>query len=166
MLISTLIVSPAVVGYWRSAWVLMDIHVLPTDPLMSALVSSIIGLCGHMFFSLSGKLFTEQFHPNRNRILYYVVSRSYTMCYAFVCVNGWRGPWYLLDFRPKSFIFMSTLISVVALIVVRALRNITAAPCVIVPDSVKGYFEVVTMFRISVSKNLTYQRTISDAKSG
>lgn len=151
MLISALIVSPAVVGFWRSAWVLMDIHVLPSDPLMSAIVSTVIGICGHIFFTLSGNFFTEHFHPNRNRILYYVVSRSYTVCYAFVCVNGWRGPWYILDLHSKNSIFISTLVGVIALIVIRALRNISASPCVMLTDGVKGYFEVITMFRISVS---------------
>lgn len=151
MLISTLIVSPAVVGFWRSAWVLMDIHVLPEDPLMSAVVSVVIGICGHMFFSISGKVFEDNFHPNRNRMLYYIVSRSYTVCYAFVCVNGWRGPWYILDMHSKNLIFISTLVGVIALIVIRGLRNITASPCVIATDGVKGYFDIVTMFRISVS---------------
>lgn len=151
MLIACLIVSPAVVGFWRSVWGLMDVLVLPSDPLMSAIASTVIGVSGHILFSVSGKLFTEHFHPNRNRILYYVVSRLYTMCYAFVCVNGWRGPWFLLDLHSKSSIFISTLVGVVALIVIRALRNISAAPCVVITDGVKGYFEIVTMFRISVS---------------
>lgn len=158
MLISALIVSPAVVGYWRSAWGLMDIHFLPSDPLMSAIVSTVIGVVGHMFFSISGKLFTQYFHPNKNRVLYYIVSRSYTVCYAFVCVNGWRGPWYLLDFHSKNSIFISTVVGAIALIVIRGLRNISASPCVIVTDGVKGYFEVATMFRISVSNNNKFKK--------
>lgn len=161
MLISILIVSPAVVGYWRSAWMLMDIHVLPSDTLMSAIVSTVIGVFGHMFFSISGNLFTQYFHPNKNRILYYVVSRSYTVCYAFVCVNGWRGPWSLLDMHSKNSIFISTLVGVIALIVIRGLRNVTASPCVIATDGAKGYFDTVTMFRISVSRyfsELSYEK--------
>lgn len=132
---------------------LMDFYLLPDDPFLSALISTAVGICGHMFFTVTGELFTDYFHPNKNRISYYVFSRSYTMCYAFVCINGWRGPWYFLEFKSKSSFLIMTLVGVVALIVIRGLRNITASPCVISTDGVKGYFEVVTMFRISVSNN-------------
>lgn len=151
MLISMLIVSPAVVGYWRSVWELMDIHVLPENPLISATVSFVIGVCGQVLFSLSGKTFTETFHLNRNRFVFYVVSRSYTVCYSFIGINSWRGLWYLFDMNSNRFIFMSTVTAVITLIVIRGLKNISSSPCVIVTDGVDGYFNVTTMFRISVS---------------
>lgn len=164
MLISVLIVSPAVIGYWRSAWGLMDIYVLPLQPLTSAIVSTVVGICGHIFFSMSGELFTQYFHPSKNRVLYYIISRLYTVCYALVCINGWRGPWYLLELLSENTIYISTVFSVVALIVIRGLRNISASPCAIVMDGVKGYFEVATMFRVSVSVTLTCNKLYRNQK--
>lgn len=130
----------------------MDIHVLPDNLLLSSVISTVIGISGHLFFSFFQKVFEDNFHPDKNRILYYLVSRSYTVCFAFVCVNGWRGPWYILDLHSKSSVLTSTMVGVVALLSIRGLRNVSASPCVIVNDGVKGYFGVVTMFRISVSR--------------
>ncbi|KAJ8944529.1 hypothetical protein NQ318_009692 [Aromia moschata] len=149
-LFAAFVLCPCVVGYWRSVWRLMDIYVAPHDHLFSALVSTAIGFFGHMVFSVFQKVFVRNFHPEKSRILFYIVSRSYTVCFAFICVNGWRGPWMLLDFYTKavfSTVLATTLVGVVALISIRALRNVSAPPCLIVNDDVKGYFEVATMFR-------------------
>lgn len=101
-LFSSLIVCPCIVGYWRSVWNLMGIYVFPKDEWLSAVISTTIGFAGHVFFSLTQNIFKEHFHPNKNRILYYTVSRLYTLCFAFICVNGWRGPWFLLDIHAKK----------------------------------------------------------------
>lgn len=153
MLISLLIVSPAVIGYWRSLWGLMDIFILPDNPFVSAAVSLVIGVCGQIFFSACGKLFMDNFHLNRSRTLFYVVSRTYTVCSSFVCISSWRGLWYLLDLNSTSSIFMSTVSAIIILIVIRGLKNISSSPCVITTDGAHGYFDFATMFRISVSGN-------------
>lgn len=151
LLISMLLVSPAVVGYWRSVWELMDVLVFPENALISATVSFVIGVCGQLFFSLSRKLFSKNFFLSRNRVVFYVVSRTYTVCYSFIGINSLRGLWYLLDMNSNRFIFMSTVTAVITLIVLRGLKNISSSPCVIVTDGVDGYFDLTTMFRISVS---------------
>ncbi|KAF2897801.1 hypothetical protein ILUMI_08388, partial [Ignelater luminosus] len=151
-LFSILIVTPGVVGYWRSIWELMEIYVYPENATISAIISTVIGIVGHLFFMLCQHMFERSFHPDNNRILYYVVSRLYTVCFAFVCVNGWRGPWTLLDLytdNDLTTIISTTVVGIVALVVMRGLRNVSAAPFSIATDQVKGYFEVVTMFRVS-----------------
>lgn len=156
-LFSVFLVTPAVVGYWRSIWEIMEFYVYPENTLLSAIVSTVIGFVGHLTFNLCQNGLTKYFHPNNNRMAYYIFSRFYTVCFAFVCVNGWRGPWALLDLYANDFYTITTMIlGIVALTVMRALRNISATPFSIVTDQVKGYFEVVTMFRISVSDNLLY----------
>ncbi|XP_060529868.1 uncharacterized protein LOC132704106 [Cylas formicarius] len=153
LLFSSLVVCPCVVGYWRSVWTLMDIYVFPSDKLLSSTVSIVIGTIGHLFFLTFQTVLEARFHPNRNRILFYVVSRTYTVCFAFVCVNGWRGPWDILSVQTNSDIknlTVMTSVGLVALISMRALRNVASPPCVIVNDNVKGYFEVLTMFRVTI----------------
>lgn len=152
---SAAVVTPAVVTFWRSVWELMGLYVYPDNELYGALISAGIGVFGHLLFALSQHYF-EYFHPDRNRVLYYVVSRFYTMCFAFVCVNGWRGPWTILDlYTEKDFttVMATTVVGVVALAAIRALRNVSAPPCSLVTDHVQGYFEVVTMFRVTVRNN-------------
>lgn len=154
LLFSAIIVCPCVVSYWRSVWTLMDIYVVPQNQLVSAVISTCVGICGHLFFLLFQKVLESNFHPDKNRILYYLVSRLYTVCFAFTCVNGWRGPWDILSVQTqKDFksLMVTTSVGLVALISMRALRNVSSPPCVIVNDTVKGYFEVLTMFRVPVS---------------
>nr|XP_023017835.1 uncharacterized protein LOC111506853 [Leptinotarsa decemlineata] len=153
LLFASLVVCPCVVGYWRAVWGLMDIYLAPFGDPYNGLISISIGMTGHLIFSIFQKVFERNFHPERNRIIFYLVSRNYTVCFAFICVNGWRGPWECLDFLSKTDMFSliaTTLVGVVALVSIRGLRNITAPPFLIATDDVKGYFEVMTMFRIQV----------------
>lgn len=153
LIISSIIVAPLVVTYWRSVWELMGIYVFPNDHLISIAVSAFIGIFGHLFFSLTQNLFQHHFHPDRNRIIYYIISRLYTVCFAFVCVNGWRWAWSLLDLYTKrelSTVITILFIGIIALAFMRALRNVSSPPCAIATDYVKGYFEVLTMFRVTV----------------
>ncbi|XP_066151731.1 uncharacterized protein [Euwallacea fornicatus] len=152
LLFSALVVGPCVVTYWRSVWNLMDVYVLPEHKLHSAAISTAIGLGGHLFFILFQKVLDKNFHPDKNRIWFYIVSRTYTMCFGFVCVNGWRGPWDLLTIQTQEdfkSLMVTTVIGLVALIAMRAVRNTSSPPCVIMNDAPEGYFEILTMFRIT-----------------
>lgn len=150
---SAIVVAPLVVGYWRSVWELMEVYVYPNNLLISSAISTAIGIFGHLLFALSQHSFQHYFHPDRNRISYYIVSRLYTASFAFVCVNGWRGPWNLLNMYTKrdlSTVITTSAVGVIALAFMRALRNISSPPFAIVTDYVKGYFQVLTMFRVTV----------------
>lgn len=152
VLISCLVVAPAVVTYWRGVWVLSQSYIFPSDPTVSAVTSTLVGYFGHLFFTFSQHFFAKSFHPDKNRIVYYLVSRLYTAFFAVVCVNGWRGPWSLLDLYTEmelTSVTAMTVVSLIALIVLRALRNVSAPPGGIAMDRVQGYFEVMTMFRVS-----------------
>lgn len=167
LLFSALVVCPCVVAYWRSVWTLMDVYVVPENMLISATISTIIGIGGHLFFILFQKILDRNFHPDKNRIMFYIVSRFYTMCFGFVCVNGWRGPWELLTIHTRDdfkSLIVTTLIGLVALVAMRAVRNVSSTPCLITTDGAQGYFEILTMFRVtpvSICCN-TFLETIKD----
>lgn len=150
---SALVVAPAVVAYWRSTWNITALYIYPSYPVRSAVASLGIGIAGHLVFGIVQNELTGLFHPDRHRIIYYVASRAYTACYAFTCVNSWRGAWELLDSYTEgdpSTVLATTAVSVVCLAVMRGLRNVSAAPFAISMDRVQGYFEVPTMFKTSV----------------
>lgn len=154
VLFSSLVVCPCVVSYWRSAWGLMDIYTQHLSSLTSAFLSSCIGLMGHGIFTLWQKELEANFHPDKRRILFYAISRTYTGCFAFVCVNGWRGSWNILDicFKNDALLLLATVtVGILALLCIRGIRNVTSPPYVIVHDDVKGYFEVSTMCKTGVS---------------
>lgn len=151
--ISAFLVAPLVVCYWRSVWHLMEIYVYQEDELLSACISTVIGIVGHIAFTLLQGFLENHFHPDKNRLLFYIFSRFYTVCYAFVCVNGWRGPWMLInkytDNGHKT-VLVTMCVAIVALGGMKTLRNVSAAPFALVTDYVNGYFQVATMFQAKV----------------
>ena len=156
---SCLVVAPAVVSFWRSVWELMGIYVYPEKPVISALISLTIGFAGHVSFCLIQVVLSSNFHPDKHRILYYVVSRIYTILYGIACVNSWRGSWLLLDMYTRfdqSTVITTTVVSVGILVLIRTIRNVSAPPFVVVYDSVDEYFTVPTMFRTSVRSSITF----------
>lgn len=159
-LISCFLVAPLVVCYWRSIWMLMQVYVFPQDEFFSALISTSMGIFGHIFFNVSQESFERNFHPDKNRLVYYVVSRLYTVCFAVVCVNGWRGPWILIE-RVSSGVetdLGSMVIAAVFLAAMKVLRNVSAPPFTLINDFVPGYFQVVTMFKMPVCSFLIYAK--------
>ena len=153
-LLSALAVSPAVVGYWRGTWMIMDHYVFPDQQVYSGWVSVSIGYLGHLLFTLVQAPMTRSFHPDQHRLSYYIASRVYTATFAFVCVNSWRGAWKLMEHHAGYGIgplMGITVVSVIALAATRTLRNISAPPFSIATDECEGYFQVPTMFRMSVS---------------
>lgn len=153
-LVSSLIVAPAVVGYWRGTWMIMDFYVFQHHPLYSSWVSFTIGAFGHIFFIFMERPLTRRVNPDVHRLEFYFVSRFYTLVYGFVCVNAWRGAWKMLDHYTGQEIWSvvaTTMVSVIALAAMRTLRNISAPPFAIITDIYEGYFQVPTMFRVSVS---------------
>lgn len=166
-LFATLIVTPLVVGYWRSVWGLMDLYLYPDDDVISGLASTAIGVGGHMVFTLNQFVLTRNFFPDKNRIAFYAVSRLYTVVFGVVCVNGWRGPWHLLHFQSKTeinSIIATTIVAVVALAATRTIRNIVSTPFGVCTDNAKGYFDVITMFRVSVSFKILFLTLAFDLK--
>lgn len=153
VLFSFFIVCPCVVGYWRGAWILMDIYTEKLTPLQSGLVSFSIGVVGNGVFTVSQKFLENNLHPDNNKIFFYIASRVYTICFAFVSMNGFRGPWSILDINECDMVGVSVIVTaIVALILLKAIRNVTTPPLVMNYDGVEEYFQVLTMFRTSVSE--------------
>jgi Fuseless len=152
----TFIVAPLVVGYWRGTWDLLGYYLYPDQPLISNLISLAIGIIGHMIFTVFQSCMTNHLRPDRCRLTYYFWSRCYTIVFGFVCVNGWRGGWQLIDMYTEmksSSIFLTTLTCLLILGALKSVRNITATPFVIIPDDANAYFEIPTYFKTSVRSN-------------
>lgn len=151
---SATVAAPAVVGYWRGTWGLSDIYIYPGDRVLSYISSVLIGFTGLFIFNLIQHLLDEFLHPDKHRLVYYIGSRIYTSVFGFCCVNAWRGAWQALDLyteQTTSTVFATTAVSLLALAIMRTIRNISAPPFSLSLDSPAGYFEVPTMFRVNVS---------------
>lgn len=151
---SAIVAAPAVVGYWRGTWGLNDVYVYPNQPVLSSLASIIIGLTGLFAFNVLQHGLDDILHPDKHRLSYYLGSRLYTSVFGFCCVSAWRGAWKALDIYTEltpSTVLATTTVSLLALGIMRGIRNISAPPFSLCLDSCPGYFEVQTMFRVNVS---------------
>lgn len=150
---ASVIVGPVVVIYWRGTWNLMTLWLYPDDVAMSAIGSCFIGTIGHFVCFYCQDALSKHVDKNRNRLTFMIVSRLYTAIYGLICVNGWRGPWALLDIYSTdsvSSLLLTILIATVLLIICKGLRNITSAPFGVSTDHSKDYFVAPTMFKSSV----------------
>ncbi|XP_051155003.1 uncharacterized protein LOC127277730 [Leptopilina boulardi] len=150
------VATPAVVGYWRGTWHLSHQYIYGNDIVSSALTSIAIGFIGLFIFNLLQNFLDHFLHPDKHRLCYYFGSRLYTYLFGFCCVNAWRGPWQALDLftdMSASTVFATTSVSILALAIMRAIRNIAAPPFSLSLDSCVGYFEVPTMFRANNSRD-------------
>lgn len=155
-LFSSLIVAPLVASYWRGTWNLLAVYLMPHNMIQSSVASLIIGIIGHLVFTIWQGSLRNHFDPNRHRLTFYCGSRLYTSIYGIVCVNCWRGGWQLIDHytaRDMKTIFSITIIAIIVLSAIKALRNVTAAPFVVVTDHSQGYFDVPTMYKKSVRRD-------------
>lgn len=152
---SAVVAAPAVVGYWRGTWGLSEAYVYRDDPKSSALVAMCFGFTGLFGFNLAQHYFNELLHPDKHRLSYYLGSRLYTALFGLCCVNAWRGAWIVLDQYTEGTaitVSLTTSISLLALAIMKTVRNVAAPPFSLSLDSCPGYFEVQTMFRVNVSK--------------
>lgn len=154
ILFSSFIIAPLVISYWRATWNLSGYVLFPNDTFSSALGSIIIATIGHFLFAFYQDKLSKTFHPDKHRITFLAFSRIYTAVYGFVCVNGWRGGWMLMDqyvplVVPK--LLAITILSAIILAYCKGLRNISSVPFAICTDNSKEYFVVPTMLKSSVN---------------
>jgi len=151
--LSTAVITPVVVSYWRITWKLMDVYLLPGHQLWSDIASAGIGFIGLFIFTFFQHRFMDYLKPRKHTVMYYVMSRSYTAAFAYSCINSWRGVWNIMDELTGTsppVVATSVAISIFSMAFMKTLRNIIAPPIAILTDDYDGYFEVPTLFRIGV----------------
>lgn len=150
---SCFVVAPLVISYWRGTWNLAEVYLFPGNKIKSSVASLIIGIVGHLVFTIGQGFLRDKFNPNRHRLTFYCASRLYTSIFGVICVNCWRGGWQLIDHytaRNMTTILSITIIAIVIMMLLKALRNVTATPFVVVNDDSHEYFDVPTMYKKSV----------------
>ncbi|XP_055836649.1 uncharacterized protein LOC129905230 isoform X2 [Episyrphus balteatus] len=148
--ISSVVIAPCVIAYWRGTWELMELILLPQYNGTSALISYVIGCFGHIIFTICQNSFKNSFDPEKKRLTYYLGSRGYTAIFGVICVNMWRGAWNICDLLTSKtslgVILLLTVVSLFILTATRTSRNLTAAPFVVAIDGRQMYFDISTFF--------------------
>ncbi|XP_050520645.1 uncharacterized protein LOC126894043 isoform X2 [Daktulosphaira vitifoliae] len=157
--LALLIITPAVVTYWRVTWMLFDTYLLPEYRTLSTVTSLCIGFFGVTIFTVVQYKLKTFVNSWRNSFSYYLVTRCYTALFGLACVNSWRGIWdgmNLLTGTSLPAVFTSVFLSIGILVVMGTLRNIIAPPVATLSDHYHGYFEVPTLFRKGGRSNTGY----------
>lgn len=155
MLISAFIITPFVNIHWRGAWDLLDIHLLPDYPAISALISAGVGYFMLYMFYLTQGYLQEFYEKNRHNIMGLLMTRLYTLLLALAYINQWRGLWNLLDLTSNEWYFLlgEAGISVTFLLVMRSVYNLNSAPFLIGIDT-DSYFLLDSKYSITVSNQI------------
>lgn len=100
---TSFVCGPLVVSYWRGTWNLSAEYLYHHDINKSSIASLVIGIIGHLVFTIFQDTFKGLFDPNDHRLTFYLGSRLYTSIFAIICVNTWRGGWQvkLLSYRDN-----------------------------------------------------------------
>jgi hypothetical protein len=157
MLIAAFIITPFVNIHWRGAWDLLDIHLLPEHPIISALISLSISLFMLYSIYISQNSFQSFYEKHRHNILGQIMTRMYTLIIAFAYINQWRGLWNLLDMTSNVWyhLVIETLVSILFLALTRSIYNLNSAPFLIGIDT-ESYFLLGSKYTISSKHFLQY----------
>ena len=149
-IVSTVLVTPLVIGHWRGTWMLLEYYGIPW--WMCFLTGSTL----HFIFALL-KDFLQDYSRNKKQdyqLILLLVSRVYTWVFGIACASHWRGGWMMLEEylrREIVSVVAVTLLSLAMLSAMKTLRNINNSPFNISVDGLEPGFTFPTMFRTSVS---------------
>ena len=114
------LITPAVVNYWRGTWYILDLLVFPDDKVLSARVTFTASF-GTIFLIMSVEDYLKAFLDERKarKGLYLVL--FYPL--AFLSVTSWRALWMLLDLYTTTALTSAIVSHVVGFLIVLALKT-------------------------------------------
>lgn len=151
ILVSSLVIGPCVVGFWRGTWEFMEAH-RDSFPLYWTLwVSSAL----HLVFALLRDVFADYFQRQKRGLQYTLVSRCYIYVFAVCCATQWRSTWMILEEwfgYDDHDVLLCTIPCTVILFAFRLFSNTLAPPfCIAIDSKAEDVFVFPTMFNVSVS---------------
>ncbi|XP_021929141.1 uncharacterized protein LOC110834360 isoform X1 [Zootermopsis nevadensis] len=153
--VSTVFVTPLVIGQWRGTWMLAEYYSVPWWACF------LTGSTLHFMFALLKDILQNYFSKRNQHCLtfsplfMFLVSRAYTWVFGVACISHWRGAWAMVDHyagRQIGPVIGVTLVSLGMLSATKTLRNINTSPFSIIVDGLEPGFTFPTMFRTSGSK--------------
>jgi succinate dehydrogenase hydrophobic anchor subunit len=152
MLISAFIITPFVNIHWRGAWDLLDIHLLPDSPAISALISFGIGY--FMLYTMYlGQGYLQRFYErNRHNVMGQIMTRVYTLILALAYIHQWRGLWNLLDLTSNNSYHLlgQATVTIIFLLLMKSIYNLISAPFLIGIDT-ESYFLLDSKYTVTTN---------------
>ncbi|XP_071561046.1 uncharacterized protein [Temnothorax nylanderi] len=153
ILISTSILAPFAIGFWRGVWGCMDRHA----ELFPGWFCFTFGAALLATYTI----FKDQFHNVyvkkwaksswRKRLLYRTLRILYTYTFGVACIAHWRGGWIIID----NYLFMHTWITMsltcsllACLAILRSVRNLITTPMITQIDTPSCVFQFPTRYNV------------------
>ncbi|CAK1540735.1 unnamed protein product [Leptosia nina] len=158
ILFTTSIAGPLVIIYWLATWHLMDIYIYPDDPLLSAIVTTMIGVVFGLMLCVFQEYCCKRLTAEIGRAKFFITTRVYNYIAGIINVAACRGVWNILEvFQEDAYsTAVTTVASTIALICLKGLRNVESAPYSVAIDADEGYFDAPTFFRTSSKDTALY----------
>lgn len=153
-LLSLFVFTPLCVFYWRGTYQLADIYIVPSRPVLSATLSTVLGCALQVCMSSAQRPLARIVKSQHAGWVRFMITRGYTAIYAVGLVNHWRGAWALVDLLTTTSLWSScasTLVGGIALVALRSLSNVIAPPLAVSLDLPEDYFVAQTFFKSHVS---------------
>ncbi|XP_076658883.1 uncharacterized protein LOC143362521 isoform X1 [Halictus rubicundus] len=144
-------ITPMIVGFWRGIWNLMDLHV----QWFPHVLTFILGILIHMIFAIFRNCMHARVNrPSRkknciNKTFFKSLQILYTYIFGVACNAQWRGGWFIFDYYLGSHVWAITgvlVILVTSLAILRSVRNVMAAPTIVLIDKFGFVFRFPTRY--------------------
>ncbi|KAK6636152.1 hypothetical protein RUM43_009804 [Polyplax serrata] len=165
---TSLVIGPAAIAYWKGTWSLSDVYLFPDDDISSLIASVLFGTLVQVAFTFGQDSLQRNLRPDKYKIFYYIMSRLYTYLYGLANVNMWRGGYIALDLfcgMDVIRILVPTVFSIAILTCMKSIRNLLGTPLIVALDTHDDYFQVPTMFNVTVSDLFIDTKTDDNAES-
>lgn len=165
VLLSSLVITPAIVGTWGGLWCLIDNHT-PIFPVWESYMFALMILLAFTLlrevlqYYVSRSYKGESFSKRAGMFLFRFL---YTYIFLVISILQWRGGFplfdYLLDMiftedmtvNKVKVVVLTLVLLIILLCALRSLTTVIAAPFSIATDSVDTTFDFPTRMRVSVS---------------
>lgn len=156
LILSTVFVTPLVVGQWRGTWMLTEYYGISW--WMCLLTGGIL----HVIFAVLKDILQNYFSNKKKEclmslVILFLFSRVYTWLFGIACVCHWHGSWMMVEEysgREIGSVIAVTLLSLAVLSAMKTLRNINTSPFSTCIDDLETGFAFPTLFRTSVSTSI------------
>lgn len=155
ILFASVIVAPLVVVFWYTSWTILDYYVFPSDRVISAGISFVIGFCGQFLVMFYQKGLEELCSTSEKRnLLDIIVTKVFALVMAVTSVSLWRGTWIFADLTTPDDNFTIAINITQNTIIMsfsKSFRNSIAALFVVALDQHENNFVIPTYFKRVVS---------------
>lgn len=164
-IISTCVVGPLCVIFWRGTWEWLMLHTEDYFPIVETLLLSLIA---QTVFTIIREVLqylrTKKCKTTLSKFFGYILDRMYTYVFAVVCIMHWKSQWDVFDkwfgieISPigiviggdVKYIFLMAAISLVILLHFRTVVNSLGVPFCIDVDFGEDIYDFPTRFRVKV----------------